>query len=109
LLVFGAGTTHNPQELLAVLLPAGARTWMTRSRHAKATPVAELQEQAAALGHTTTSTETVAEALTAALAVAGEEDLVLVTGSLFVVAEAREAWAARHGLPAYPADPPGVY
>ena len=52
---------------------------------------------------------TVAEGLRAALAEARPEDLVLVTGSLFVVAEAREAWAALRGLPLPATDPPDVY
>ena len=35
-------------------------------------------------------------ALTEALAWAGPDDLICVTGSIFVVAQARRAWAARH-------------
>jgi folylpolyglutamate synthase/dihydropteroate synthase len=108
-IVFGAGVTHNPEDLLSQLVPRAATFYATRSRHAKATPVADLQNIAQALGYAAVPTETVAEALQRALDVAQPEDLVLVTGSLFVVAEAQEAWAARQGQPPFPADPPGVY
>ena len=38
-------------------------------------------------------------------AAAGPEDLVCCTGSVFVAAEAREAWFARQGLALPPSDP----
>jgi folylpolyglutamate synthase/dihydropteroate synthase len=44
-------------------------------------------------------------ALEAALAAAGPEDLVCATGSLFLVADIREAWLRRNGLPLPPVDP----
>jgi dihydrofolate synthase / folylpolyglutamate synthase len=107
--IFGAGVTHNPQDLLSLLVPRAHTLYATRSRHAKATPVADLQSIAQGLGHRAVPTETVAEAFGRALDEAQPEDLVLVTGSLFVLAEAQEAWAARQGQPPFPADPPGVY
>lgn len=109
LVVFGAGSTHTPYDLLAELAPAAHQLYLTQAHHAKATPVAELQAMAATLGREATAVPEVADALHQALAEAHEEDLVLVTGSLFVVAEARAAWAARQGWPPLPADPPGVY
>lgn len=109
LVIFGAGTTHNPQDLLPLLVPAAHKLYLTRSRHAKATPTAELQSIAQSLGCEPSTAETVGESLRQALAEAQPEDLILVTGSLFVVAEAREAWAEMKGLPALPSDPPGVY
>jgi len=109
ILVVGIGVTHSPRDLLATLLPAAAKVVVTRSRHAKATPPEELASLARELGREAVVTHAVAEALPAALAEATPDDLVLTTGSLFVVAEAREAWAAMHGLPPPPSDPPGVY
>ena len=109
ILVFGAGTTHKPQELLRILLPAAAKAYVTRSRHTKAAPPQELREQARVFGYGAEAVDTVRAALAKALDDAGREDLVLATGSLFVVAEAREAWAKWNGLPALPSDPPGVY
>jgi dihydrofolate synthase/folylpolyglutamate synthase len=108
-LVFGAGTTHNPHELLEILLPATDGSWMTHANHAKATPPDQLVEAAHSLGRAAHASETVSEALRQALDAAQPDDLVLVTGSLFVVAEARAAWTEIHSLPPLPADPEGVY
>lgn len=109
ILMVGIGVTHSPRDLLATLLPAAATVIVTRSRHARATPPEELAALAQDLGREAVVTHSVAEALSAALSVATADDLVLTTGSLFVVAEAREAWAALQGLPPPPSDPPGVY
>ena len=109
IVVFGASMTHNPENLLALLLPPAHSLLVTQAHHPKATPAADLKAMAAALGRTASTEDTVRAALRRALADAGPADLVLVTGSLFVVAEAEEAWAELQGLPAFPADPPGVY
>ncbi|MCD6519625.1 MAG: bifunctional folylpolyglutamate synthase/dihydrofolate synthase [Anaerolineae bacterium] len=109
LLVFGASSTHAPQDLLNVLLPYVDRVFLTQADHPKATPIAELEEIAQKAGRQSQGVPGVRQALEKALAMAGGRDLVLVTGSLFVVAEAREAWAALQGWPPLPSDPPGVY
>ncbi len=109
LVVFGAGVTHSPADLLALLVPVADGLYITQAHHAKATPAAELQAVAESLGCGASLDNTVRESLRRALDDAGPEDLVLVTGSLFVVAEAREAWAEFNGLLPFPADPPGVY
>ncbi len=109
LVIFGAGTTHNPRDLLPTILKAADQLFVTRSQHAKATPVADLVTIVQEMGREATPSDTVADALSRALEQADEGDLVLVTGSLFVVAEAREAWTLRQGLPPLPSDPPGVY
>ncbi|NLG50014.1 MAG: bifunctional folylpolyglutamate synthase/dihydrofolate synthase [Chloroflexi bacterium] len=109
LLVFGASATHTPQDQLAVLLPATNRLYLTRSQHAKATPIPFLHAMAIEQGHEAVEAETVRKALQLALEEAHPDDLIVVTGSLFVVAEAREAWYGLNGLPPLPSDPPGVY
>jgi len=108
-LVVGIGVTHSPRDLLATLLPAATIAYATRSRHAKATSPEDLAALAQDLGREAILTHSVEEALSTALETANADDLVLITGSLFVVAEAREAWARRRGLPLPPSDPPGVY
>lgn len=107
--VFGAGQTHASQEMLAILRPATTTFYVTKADHPKATPPDMLQAMIRELGAEAIPCDQVDEALRRALNEAAKDDLVLVTGSLFVVAEAREAWAAMRGLPPYPSDPPGVY
>jgi len=107
--IFGAGYTHVPDELLAILLPKADCLYVTQAHHPKAAPPAELQAMVSALGSEAHPCAHVGEALSQAMDVAAEDDLILVTGSLFIVAEARSAWAAMEGLPPYPSDPPGVY
>lgn len=109
LAVFGAGLTHNPSELIAELAPRADRLFFTRAQHPKAASVEALLAATHALGYVAEGCETVVEALERACAAAAPEDIVLVTGSLFVVAGAREAWAQRHGWAPLPSDPPGVY
>jgi len=109
LLIFGAGRTHNPETLLDLLQPISDRVFVTQADHPKATSPQRLACHAAEMGHSAQPIDTVEEALRQALDEAELRDLVLVTGSLFVVAEAQEAWVAFHSLPPFPSDPPGVY
>jgi len=108
-LVFGSGTTHEPRRMLEVLLPHAQHTYLVRSQHAKAATLEDLLACTRELGRDALLAGTVADAVNRALDEAGEDDLVLVTGSLFVVAEARAAWAQRRGLPPLSTDPPDVY
>ena len=109
IVIFGANMTHTPEGLLALLLSAADALYVTQSHHPKAASIAELQSVASALGRQVSAASTLSEALRQALTQARQDDLILITGSLFVVAEAKEAWAAMHGLPPFPADPPGIY
>ena len=109
IVIFGASMTHTPEKLLALLLPAADALYVTQSHHPKAAPIADLQAMASALGRQVRAAGTPLDALQEALAQAQQDDLILIAGSLFVVAEAEEAWAAMHGLRPFPADPPGVY
>lgn len=109
IVVFGAGHTHIPQEMLSLLLPAVDMMCVTQAHHPKAMPAEELERTAHDMGYSVARCDPVDEALDWALEQAAPDDLVLVTGSLFVVAEAREAWADLHDLPMLPSDPPGIY
>jgi dihydrofolate synthase/folylpolyglutamate synthase len=109
LLVFGAGQGHNPGELLTLAAPYAERVWTVQAPHPKAASAAELAAVASEAGCPAEAAPSVGAALQAAVAAATPGHLVLATGSLFVVAAAKEAWAAMNGLPLPPADPPGVY
>jgi dihydrofolate synthase/folylpolyglutamate synthase len=103
--VLGASADHATPELMAALLSGADRAIATRTRHPRAADPSWLQAQAAELGFCLEARETVAQALTAAMDDAGPEELVCCTGSVFVAAEAREAWFARQGLALPPSDP----
>ncbi|MGC9359105.1 MAG: bifunctional folylpolyglutamate synthase/dihydrofolate synthase [Anaerolineae bacterium] len=108
-LIFGAGLTHQPQILLRDLLPIADEIIVTQADHPKACDPHWLQEHALGLGRTAIALPTPLQALEHALAAAHEHDLILATGSLFLVADIREAWFELKGLPQPPRDPPGSY
>jgi dihydrofolate synthase / folylpolyglutamate synthase len=64
----------------------------------RAQPAEQVAEAARALGCTAVATGSVGEALEVALAEAGEEEMVLVTGSLYVVGAARSVLVGGAGL-----------
>ncbi|MFN8482678.1 MAG: folylpolyglutamate synthase/dihydrofolate synthase family protein [Anaerolineae bacterium] len=107
LLVFGALSDKDVGGMLDALLPAASAVVVTRSRYPRALDGAALAALAEARGVTPAAvTDDVPQGLAAALALAGPRDLVLVTGSLFVAAAAREAWLRWHDLPLPDMDPP---
>ena len=91
-----AGFSRDKQVGAMVALLAGAahRVIATRSRHPRSLPPAEIADAFRAQGFDDAAlqiADRVGDAITAATATAADGDLTLVTGSLFVAAEAREA------------------
>lgn len=109
ILIFGVSSTHTPLDLLRAIAAVADSLILTQSIHSKAHPVADLATYARSLGYQPQIGSTVAQSLELALANAQPDDLVLVTGSLFVVAEARAAWLVHNGLLPPPGDPEGIY
>jgi dihydrofolate synthase/folylpolyglutamate synthase len=105
LLVFGASGDHPFDDSLRELLPLTQRVFVTRSRHPRAAAPEALAQTVADLGYKTAVVSNVPDALEAALKVARPDDLICVTGSIFTVVDAREAWLKRNGLPLPPLDP----
>lgn len=105
ILVFGASADHPFADSLRELLPAVDQTFLTQSRHPRAASPELLVQTAEALGYRASIVPTVPQALDAALENARPTDLVCLTGSIFTVADAREAWCRRNGLPLPPLDP----
>ncbi|MEX2420652.1 MAG: cyanophycin synthetase, partial [Actinomycetota bacterium] len=93
LLVLGVSKDKDIPGVVEPLAPLAARVYAAHYEfHDRSAAPEQVAEVALAAGADSVETRsTVAEALTAALAEAGEADLVLVTGSLFTVAEARRA------------------
>lgn len=104
-LIYGASNDHPVDDMLAALAPVSDRLIMTASRHPRAEKPERLVTAAQAAGYQATA---IADAFTAfeqTWAQATEHDLICVTGSLFLVADVREAWLRQQGLPIPPIDP----
>ncbi len=89
--VLGLGADKDPAALAAALAPVAASVVATRSTNPRAAPPEAVAAGARAAGLPTEVVPAVAAALARARARAAAGGLVLVTGSLFAVAEAREA------------------
>jgi dihydrofolate synthase/folylpolyglutamate synthase len=98
-LVLGVLAGRDPHELLALLDVAGAAEVVccTPDSH-RALPAADLAAIVAELGGTPRVVPDVARAVQDAVAGAGADDLVLVTGSLYTVGAARTACRSIAGL-----------
>jgi dihydrofolate synthase/folylpolyglutamate synthase len=97
IVVFGALLGHSVPDMLDALLPVADELILTRSNRIRAIPISDLLQEVHIRHREAHTAETVAQALERALAIAGPNDLICATGSLSVVAEAREAWAERQG------------
>jgi dihydrofolate synthase/folylpolyglutamate synthase len=93
ILVMGASDDKNIKGVIAELAPLFDRVIVTRSRHPRAMAPAPLAAEFARHGIKARITEDVPSALSQALSLAGEKDLVCLAGSLFIVGEAIEAAA----------------
>jgi len=93
ILVMGTSQDKDIASLVAELAPLFDQVIATRSRHPRALPPELLVAAFARHGIKVQLTADVPSALSLALSLAGEKDLVCVAGSLFVVAEAMEAAA----------------
>jgi dihydrofolate synthase/folylpolyglutamate synthase len=93
ILVMGISQDKDIAGLVAELAPLFNQVIVTRSGHPRALAPATLAAEFARQGIKVQLTSGVPSALSQALTLAGEKDLVCVAGSLFVVAEAIEAAA----------------
>jgi dihydrofolate synthase/folylpolyglutamate synthase len=92
ILVIGLLQGRDPIEMLQCFDAGRARLVVACPPPSpRAMPAAEVADAARALGTDAEETDSVAEAVATALALAGEQDLVHVTGSLYVVGAARAA------------------
>ena len=103
ILVMGTSQDKDIASLVAELAPLFNQVMVTRSGHPRALAPALLAAEFARHGLKAQLTGDVPSALSQALALAGDKDLVCVAGSLFVVGE---AMAAAEGL--FPTTGPDV-
>jgi dihydrofolate synthase/folylpolyglutamate synthase len=94
ILVLGVSKDKDVRGMLAELLPAASKIVLTKSKVAnRALDPSKMREEISAMGHDAKDvvlTSDTGEALDRALSMADSEDLVLITGSLFIVGEIKE-------------------
>ncbi len=96
-LVMGASSDKDITEVVSELFPLFDKVIVTYSHHPRALAPAELKAKFAKHGVEAELTDNVPAALTRALSLAGDRDIICVAGSLFIVAEAIE-WTDKRGL-----------
>jgi dihydrofolate synthase/folylpolyglutamate synthase len=91
-LVLGTSSDKDLAAIARELVPAADAVVLTQSRHPRATPTATLRQHVAPLARGPVEEQPdIPPALDLARQLAGPNDLICVTGSLFVAAAAREA------------------
>jgi dihydrofolate synthase/folylpolyglutamate synthase len=90
ILVFGASSDKDIAGIVRELSPLFDKVIVTRSHHPRAMAISPIVAEFERNNIGAQSVETVPEALSLALNIAGEQDFICVTGSLFVVGEAIE-------------------
>lgn len=103
ILIWGTSSGKDVDGMLDALLPIADHILVTQAHHPRATNATTLVERVRARGREACSVP-MEGALKHALSIATERDLVCGTGSLFVVADLREAWFRRSHLPPPPSD-----
>ena len=98
ILIFGASVDKDIEGMMRELFSLAHQVIVTQANHPRAADAGALQEKALAFERQARASDSVASALALALEQAGPQDLICVTGSVFVVAEARAAWAEMQGL-----------
>ena len=90
--MFGVSQDKDIKGMVKQLLPLAHKIILTRADNPRAAIPERLKEYFSAKGKEIFITAGLKEAKKIALRVASKEDLILVTGSLFVVGEFRDAY-----------------
>ncbi|MFH0788852.1 MAG: folylpolyglutamate synthase/dihydrofolate synthase family protein [Pseudomonadota bacterium] len=94
-LIFGMMKDKDIGQTLNYMIPLADRVFLTRAEYDRSADPEALRPFIEKKNMPCTLFPTVPSAIKQALKVAGPEDLILITGSLFIVGEAR-AWWERH-------------
>lgn len=92
IMIFGASEDKDVEGMFAELLPRVNQIILTRSIHPRAMDPERLLKLAHRFGRPAIIADSVEQALAEALKLAGDEKMILVTGSIFVAAGTRETW-----------------
>lgn len=96
-LIFGASTDKDIPGMLRELLPISEYVIVTRSDHPRAAAPIELADAVASAGGGAEVSVNMHKAIRRGLTVMDSGSGLLVTGSIFIVAAAREEWARHTG------------
>lgn len=91
-LVFGASEDKDIEGMFAELMPRVKQVIASKSYHPRSMEPEELVDYAHRFGKPVMVIPAVEDALEEALSIAGEDELILVTGSIFIAAGARYTW-----------------
>jgi len=94
-LIFGAMRDKAVDEVTGMLFPHAHEVIFTQPGTPRAVSARQLAEMAGDHASKFTVIENAEQALESALAKAGPEDAIFITGSLYLVGELRHAWSAR--------------
>jgi dihydrofolate synthase/folylpolyglutamate synthase len=100
-LIFGASEDKDIEGMFIELMPLVKELITVRSFHPRAIDPDKLVEMAEKFGHPTVRVEHIPEAIDKALTLVGKDQIVLITGSIFVVAEARKYWEQKENIRRY--------
>jgi len=98
-MVFGASADKDIAGMLETLVPLSDYTIVTRADHPRAMAPIELADVVADVGGGAEVSLNVRKSLDRALAMMDPGNGLLATGSIFLVADLREAWARHTGVP----------
>jgi folylpolyglutamate synthase/dihydropteroate synthase len=98
-LVFGASADKDIAGILEALVPISDYTIVTRADHPRAMAPIKLADIVAEVGSGAEVSLNVRKSLERALAMMDPDNGLLATGSIFLVADLREAWARHIGIP----------
>src|SRR5580704_482374 len=101
ILIYGAMRDKAVDEIAGLLFPRAAGVILTQPNQSRAISVEVLSEIACHHASDCESTSNTAEAINRALAVAKAEDAIFITGSLFLVGEARSILRSAGSLPTW--------
>ncbi|MCL5265685.1 MAG: bifunctional folylpolyglutamate synthase/dihydrofolate synthase [Chloroflexi bacterium] len=92
IVILGTSIDKDVPGIVREIAPYADQVIVTRSKHPRSAPLSVLAQEAGKFADGVSSVEDVPAALRLATSTAGLEDLIVATGSLFVVAEVREAF-----------------
>jgi dihydrofolate synthase/folylpolyglutamate synthase len=98
-LIFGASADKDVTGMLEALLPVSEYVIVTRSDHPRAAAPIELADIVASVGGGAEVSVNVPKSIQRGLAMMEPGNGLLVTGSMFLVADAREEWTRYIGAP----------